>query len=213
MSITVRDVNRSLRQTIWPVLREKGFTDRTDRVAWRTGNDGIDLIEITSIGADYDNVGCTSYSLMAFAAARLTWAPMIPAQPPLDRPHYWNCEPLVLQLRKTLEQPWFRPFKRPAEGLTPAMRLHREGLEHVLRHDTHDRADIWFILDDGSNLAGVLDDLTKAIVDVGLKCIDSVHRPEQVREMLLNGQLSPMLQSATGEALLMAVNEQLGRHQ
>jgi hypothetical protein len=193
------------------VLREKGFTDRTDRVAWRRDSDGIDVVEITSIGAGYDNIGCTSFSLMAFAAARLNWAPMIPTQPPLERPHYWNCEPLVHQLHKTLEQPWFSPFTRPVENLTPAMRLHREGLEHVLRHDTHDRSDIWFILDDGSNLDGVLEDLTKAILDAGLKFIDRVHRPEQVREMLLKGQLSTQPQSATGEKLLMAVNAQLAR--
>jgi hypothetical protein len=75
------------------------------------------------------------------------------------RPHYWHCR-LQSGLAKTLDQPWFRPFSAPPNPRLPAsFRKHREGLMRVMRRDTHDRPDIWYVREDGANLAENVHDL------------------------------------------------------
>lgn len=108
-----RKVDHELRAKTWPQLRRHGFQQRATRVAWRYGN-GVDLVEISSIGAGWDAVGCTSFSISARVAAIPKFVkPQLPI-PLRDgklRPHYWHCQ-LQMGLRKTLSQPWFHPFER-----------------------------------------------------------------------------------------------------
>jgi hypothetical protein len=63
VTISVRDVNRRLRSVLWPRLDDYGFHERTDRVAWRCWEEGIDLVEVQSVGTDYERSGCTSSPL------------------------------------------------------------------------------------------------------------------------------------------------------
>ena len=175
-------MNRALRQALWPPLRDSGFNDRTQRVAWRRLDDGVDLVEIRSIGSDYDSIGCTSFSFTAYVAA-LMFSNRSPFPQPTGkaryRPHYWQCEPFVHRLSKALAQPWFRPFKRPAASLVKPMRIHREGLEQIFRTDVHDRRDVWFVLEDGSNLDLVIEDLVAVVSTVGLPMLSRFHDPER----------------------------------
>jgi hypothetical protein len=55
------------------------------------------------------------------------------------------------------------------------------GLRRVLRHDHHDRDEIWFVLEDGSNLVAAVADALKAIRDLGLPWFGEA-RKEAVRE-------------------------------
>src|SRR5690348_1728037 len=134
-------------------MRERGFTRRTSRVAWRD-RVNVELLEIQSVGAHWDAVGCTSFSISAWVAALPPWLSSTAKVDSRDgrlRPHYWHCA-LSRQLRKTLDQPWFHPFAEARPNLPSPMRMHREGLMHVSRREVHDRDDIWFIKKDGSNL-------------------------------------------------------------
>ena len=214
MSISVRDVNRSLGRLLWPALRANGFEDRTQRTAWRHREDGTDVVEIHSVGPLYDSVGCTSFSFGAFVAASIDWA-----QPPqgqrdgktYNRPHYWECDPFVRQLNKTLSQPWFKPFTRPAESLSAPMRLHQEGLKRVVRTDVHDRPDIWFVLEDGTNLDQVLHDLTEVVRERGLAILERFHDAEEVVKMVGKGELHCAPGSPVSERVVQAALAQLGR--
>ena len=49
--ITSKDVNRALRQVVWPVLRDQGFVRRTGRTAWRDRPEQIDVINFWSHNA------------------------------------------------------------------------------------------------------------------------------------------------------------------
>jgi hypothetical protein len=96
------------------------------------------------------------------------------------RPHYWHAS-LQFDLVKSLTQPWFHPFATPPKPTLPQpMRLHREGLMRVLRRDVHDRPDIWFVLENGSNLAETVADLRSAIIHQGLPRLDRFHDPCEV---------------------------------
>ena len=72
MPISVRDVNRTLRARLWPALQIKGFDQRTDRIAWRYWDEGVDLVEVRSLTLRGDAVGCTSISFDAKVATAPT---------------------------------------------------------------------------------------------------------------------------------------------
>lgn len=214
MPISVRDVNRGLGQQLWPTLRDRGFNDRTQRVAWRHREDGVDVVEVQSIGPLYDSVGCTSFSFGAYVAASIYWA--LPPESPRggkadNRPHYWECDPFVHRLNKTLRQPWFRPFTRPAERLSVPMLLHQEALKRVLRTDVHDRPDVWFVLEDGTNLDQVLHDLADVVHERGLPILERFHDAEEVVQMARNGELHTGPTSPVSQRVVQAALARLGR--
>ena len=178
--VDVKAVRRELRSSLWPSLRDVGFATRTERVAWRHWDGGVELIELTSIGSQADAVGCTTYSFDARVASvpqflddSGSWA----SRADRARPHYWNC-PLMKGLHKTVSQPWFTPFSRPPSPTSPpSFRVHREALMRVLRRDVHDRPDIWFVREDGTNLAEVVVDLRSVFLGEGLAALEQWRDP------------------------------------
>jgi hypothetical protein len=189
--VDTRAINRALRQTLWPALREVEFVTRTDRIAWRHEGGHTDLVEVSALGSLADSIGATSVSFGAYVGSVPAWfiGRTVPVRNGLPAPHYWHCE-LQRTLHKTLSQPWFNPFARPPATTTPrSFLLHREGLQRVLRRDTHDRPDVWFVKDDGSNLDEVMQDLLDVVSSVGLPLLDAFHDPAAVIAMAEGGQL------------------------
>jgi hypothetical protein len=93
-------------------------------------------------------------------------------------------------MSKTIEQPWFRPFSQPRPGsMQPSFRLHREGLMRVLRRDVHDRPDVWYVREDGSNLDEDLRDLTEVVLSDGLAFLSRIHDPVGVLSLLERGDI------------------------
>jgi hypothetical protein len=177
---------------LWLALQIKGFDQRTHRIAWRYWDEGIDLVEVRSVGPLGDAVGCTSISFDAKVATAPTWfraAGALPQKEGRPRPHYWHCGPLKLALTKTLSQPWFTPLPRPLGQVGP-MGLHEAGLKQVLRSDVHDRPDIWFVREDGSNLEQVVDDLGRVAETIGLPFLARMHDAATIAQMVADGELS-----------------------
>ena len=105
------------------------------------------------------------------------------------RPRHPDCQ-LKIRLAKTLSQPWFIPFASSPKPTTPLSFVqHRRGLQSVLRRDRHDRPDIWFVKDDGSNLDEVIADLWHVTESIGLPVLDRLHDPCAVIEMVLDRTL------------------------
>lgn len=184
-----RSVDKELRRVVWPALRRHGFSERASRVAWRRSS-GTDLVEISSVGTGWDQMGCTSFSVSARVAALPDFLPLLNVVPEKEgrpRPHYWHS-PLMVTLQKTLSQPWFHPFAEPAPlRMSEPARLHREGLMRVIRRDVHDRPGVWFIKSDGSNIAEVIDDLLVVVEGDGLAILERLHDPAAVIEMVNSG--------------------------
>ncbi len=177
--ISVKDVNRGLRTVLWPVLKAAGFSAHTDRIAWLDTPGGVGLVETWSVGSAWDGGGCTSFSFSAMAAvfpAEMASA-RTPSKDGLLRPHYWHCT-TQLKLQKGLAQPWFRPFAGPPQkGMVRSLLEHREGLQKVIRKDVHDRPDVWFVREDGSNLDECLADLVAVVTAsalpwIGTRCAE-----------------------------------------
>ena len=196
MTIDVKDVNRAFRLTLWPAVKARGFQFRTDRASWRYLDEAIDLIDIQSVGAGADAVGCTSFSFSAYAGSLPTYMGTgsvgsrrgLPSAMPKARPHYWDTD-LHFGIEKTLHQPWFEPFANPPVPTTPAsILIHREALKQVLRQDRHDRPDIWYVLAGGSNLNEVVSDLAAAVLTQAIPLLDRMHDPCELLGLLEAGR-------------------------
>ena len=73
--------------------------------------------------------------------------------------------------------------------MTDAARKHREGLRAVLRADVHERPDIWYVLEDGSNLDEVVADLLKVVLST-LPDLDSLRDPCVASARLKKGEFA-----------------------
>jgi hypothetical protein len=193
MTIDAKDLNRALRATLWPALKSHGFSDRTERIAWRYAGDDIDVVELQAVGQHAEAVGCPPLSLSVFVAAYprfLERNDRIPVREGRLRPHYWDCDPFSRAMHKTLSQPWFRPFSEPWDKRTlPSFRLHRDALKRLIDRRVHDVADTWYMRDDGSNLAENVHDLTAVVRSDGLDLLERYRDPRRVIEMIDDGTL------------------------
>lgn len=174
-----RAVTRAVGRSVWPELRAVGFDAFTGRNAWRYVRDDVDLVNFQSFGGQLaDSVGCTSFSfgvnLGVWRASDASGTPQRSDADGRPRPQDYECVPHRLGLHKTLSQPWFRPFESDVSRWPDALKLHREGLKRVLRTDTHDRPDIWYVLPDGSNLEECLVDALAVIREHGLPWFESL---------------------------------------
>lgn len=181
-----RDVTREIRRQVWPVLRDEGFDSFTGRFAWRYVESAVDVLNFQSFSASVaDGVGCTPFS---FGLNLGVWVPgelearyLKPDPNGRLRPAEFECTKRT-HLTKSVEQPWFEPFSSTGAPRWPrAFRKHREGLKHVIRHDRHDRDEVWFVLADGSNLGAMVEDALAAIRRDGLAWFEAA-RMAAVRE-------------------------------
>jgi hypothetical protein len=82
-------------------------------------------------------------------------------------------------------------------------------LKQVLRRDVHDRPDIWFIKEDGSNVGDVMDDLVAAIEGDGLSVLQRFHDPNAVIKMARAGELGARPGSPAANELVRAARDYL----
>lgn len=106
-------------------------------------------------------VGCTTYS---FGGAAGVYYPALDDWAHVEWP---RDSQLTFRgaLGKTIRQPFFHPY-----GIS----------------DGSDRADIWYVLEDGSNLDAVVEDAVAAVLVQGVPFIDRLDDPRQAMESLLH---------------------------
>jgi hypothetical protein len=88
--------------------------------------------------------------------------------------------------------------------------LHREALMHVFRRDTHDRPDVWYVLEDASNLDEVIGDLVRVISTVGMAFLEACHDPVAVIRMVESGDLMSRPDSPAARRLTEQARRALG---
>jgi hypothetical protein len=193
VTIETRDLDKGLRGTLWAALKAHGFTERTERVAWRYVGDDVDVVEVQAVGQHAEVLGCPALSVSAIVAAyprflpRASW---LPAKDGHLRPHYWHCDPFRRFMSKTLKQPWFRPFGEPRDRrMLSSFRLHRDALKRIIDPSVRDRPETWYMRDDGSNLGENLEDITQVVLSTGLDLLDQFHDPRRVHALIENGSL------------------------
>ena len=149
-------VNNELRGVVRPLLTDLGFTRFTGRNAWRVIDGAKWVVNFQSFSAYLaDGVGCTTYSFGLNLGIYLDDVPPWPGQAVADKPKEYECAFRFIG-RKTLSQPWFHPY-----GRDPAI----------------DRDDVWFVLEDGTNLDAVVADARSVIGGPGIATLRAYGDP------------------------------------
>jgi hypothetical protein len=144
--ISSREVNAELRALVWPALRELGFTDRTQRVAWKDFPDTVAVVDFWSFNsytASTMGVTTTSFQLNLGIRARCSsnGASFVKVKGGKLRPREPGCD-VRRVLWKTIQQP------------------------------ETDLPYIWYVREDGSNVREVVEDARFVLLTDGMMWID-----------------------------------------
>lgn len=152
--MTNKDVNRALREVVWPALKREGFCHRTARTAWRDHPDHVDVVTFWS--HNLYNAGVLRINTISFQLH-------LGVQP--------HC-------RTTQETPTKDGLLRPPEA---SCAFRRTLLRPFHQHET-DRREVWFVRSDGSNLDEVMEAARNALLDDGLAWFASLDGVERMLE-------------------------------
>lgn len=159
-----RAVDAVVRRLARPVLRRHGFERFTGRSAWRFNDDTVELIVFRSFTSYVaTRVGSTTFSFAVTAGVAYRCLEPCP-----ERPKDYELT-FRFELGKYLRQPVFHPYDREA---------------------TSDRPDVWFVLDDGSNVEEAVNDAVTAIEQQALPLLDVYKQPHLAFDALLEGRSS-----------------------
>jgi hypothetical protein len=149
-------VTRELRAVVRPMLQGAGFTIFRDRNAWRRFDDQTWVVNFQSLNSYLaEGVGCTTYSFCVRLGLHLTDDPAASGGRDVGLPREYESSFRFSGLKR-LRQPWFRPWG----DATPS-----------------DRRDVWFVRQDGSNLAEVVGDVRDLVADSGLRQLEAYGDP------------------------------------
>lgn len=153
-----RVVGKALRDAVRPLLRSAGFTKFAGRTAWRDSEYTVDFANFRSFTRYIaDGVGCTTYSFTGEVGVFYRCF-----GPDKDRPKDYELT-FRATLGKTISQPMFRPYGRS---------------------EATDRPDIWFVSEDGRNLAECIADARYCLETQGLPFLDKFKQPRRAFESL-----------------------------
>jgi hypothetical protein len=130
-------VNRKLHAQVRPILRVAGFTRFTDRSSWRTQPESKWVVNFQSFSSYLaEGIGCTTCSFGINLGVYFDFDRPSPEARPIEWPMEYEAT-IRFHALKTLHQPLFNPYGK---------------------HPGRDRRDVFFVLEDGSNLDEVIDD-------------------------------------------------------
>jgi hypothetical protein len=125
------------RSSRWPGLRSS-----RDRNSWRTCPESKWVVNFQSFNSYLaEGVGCTTFSFGINLGVYFDFHRPSPDASPIERPKEYEAT-IRLHALKTLQQPFFNPYGK---------------------HPGRDRRDVFFVLEDGSNLDEVIDDAREVL--------------------------------------------------
>lgn len=158
-------VSRAIRKSVWPVLREAGFDAFTSRVAWRHGEESVDVVEFQSLNTYSSQVlGVTSFSFAVRLGKLLLYVP--PKWPP--------------KVKNGVQLPM------------EAECYFRSSLRCSLASDAEDDT-IWPVAKDGRNLAWCIQDVLIQLPDAIARLSQLRDRREVLRVLQDQDEQMPSL--------------------
>jgi hypothetical protein len=161
-----RQVNAAIRRTIWPALRECGFSKFTARNAWCAQGDAISVVNFQSFGSYLaGSLGCTTHS---FAVNVGVWYPCVARAP-------WAAQ-------------WPDRYRSPTSPGPREVECHaRNHLTKQISQPQFPRLGIWYVDRGGSNLQPVIADALQVLQGIGLPWLDQFRSLEHA----LQSHLAP----------------------
>jgi len=160
--VTNKDVNRALREVVWPALKREGFGRRTGRTAWRDQPDEVDLVTFWSHNAY--NAGALRINTVSFQL-------------------HLGVHP---RCRTSEETPVKNGSLRPQEAACDFRRI----LLKPFQQDETNRPEIWFLRSDGSNLQEVVKAARDLLLSEGLAWFDSLKGVDRMLQTALHEPLT-----------------------
>lgn len=150
-----KDVNRALRQVVWPALKQEGFEHRTARTAWRDRLDQVDVVNFWShnvYNAGVFGINTLSFQLHLGVHPRCRTDSDTPVKDGLLRPQESACDFRLMLVK---------PFPQ----------------------DETDRPEIWFVRSDGSNLQKLVKAARDLLLTEGFAWFASLDGVERMLEV------------------------------
>lgn len=156
-------VSRGIKSSVWPALKDQGFTFFTTRTAWRYHQDRIDVINFQSFNSYHASViGCSTFSFAVNLGSFLLYVPYEHGAV--------NIKDKEGRLLPDESQCQLRGRVKPTD---------RRSLFDRLVHKATSK-DVWFIREDGGNLESALREVRDRLLDEGLKWFLRLEQPEDV---------------------------------
>ena len=160
-------INKIMARVLTPALRDIGFTKFKGRMSWRYFEDHLWVFQLKSVGAQFSQV--TGFPPASLTANLSIFYKDFPDTPPADVDTDGQLIPkeYLCQVRYTLDNVQDQTALRSAQML-PMER---------------NRKDVWWIEPDGSNAEAALEDIKKALLEVGLPLLQKPYneRSAQLR--------------------------------
>jgi hypothetical protein len=152
--ISSREVNAELRAVVWPPLRELGFADRTQRVAWKDYPHTVAVVDFWSFNAyTASTLGVTTFSFQLNLGIRVrcssNGAAFVKVKDGKLRPKEAECD-VRRVLWKSIQQP------------------------------ETDLPYLWYVREDGSNLREVIEDARYVLLTAGMMWVDEFSDPSRI---------------------------------
>ncbi len=172
-----KQVSKKIKKDVWPSLQGKGFTIFKGRNAFRFKEDTIDVVNFQSFNSYLANgVGCTTFSFAINLGVYYKCVDSFPwissKNPPL--PQEYVCQARKHLTKSIKQYGLFNPYGKVRFSLGK------------LKVDRNDRADIWYVLEDGSNLEEVIDDSIAVILEKGIPWLDELSDLTYALKVFLN---------------------------
>jgi hypothetical protein len=152
--ISSREVNAELRALVWPALRELGFTDRTQRVAWKDYSDTVAVVDFWSFNAyTASTMGVTTFSFQLNLGIRA------------------RCSSNGAAFVKVKDGEL-----RPKEPECDVRRV----LWNSIRQPETELPYVWYVRADGSNVREVVEDARLVLLTDGLMWIDEFSELDRI---------------------------------
>lgn len=164
-------VNKAIRENIRPILKEAGFSKFTARNAWRYRGEIIEVVNFQFFNSNLaESVGCTTYSFSINLGSYFKWKERMPwyrlnaNNKILDTPQEYSCD-LRGFLQKNLDQHnLFHPYQE---------------------YNGKDRKNVWYILEDGTNLIESVESAALSIKTEALPWFNQISNLDALLPMLL----------------------------
>lgn len=157
-----KTVNRELRRTIRPLLKEAGFSRFTDRNAWRYSASRVEVLNFQSFNSYLaDSIGATTYSFSVNLGSYLLEIPPL-------------CDPG--RIKKKDGQLLPQEYECPLRG-----RLHRAFPQPELA-----RKDTWYIDPAGKYLEQAVQDVRLRVIEDAFPWFEQLRNTERVLQILQN---------------------------
>lgn len=174
------EVSKEIKRTVWPALKEIGFTHFTSRSAWRDKKDTIEIINFQSFN-DYlaTRIGCTTFSFAVNLGAyykcvdETLWA-----KKRTRLPQEYQCQARLHLIKSIHQDGLFNPYGSNV--------LERFFSKIFSRRDKYDCPEIWYVIKDGTNIKETVADAKNSIFTQGISWLDKMENLRYALEAFKN---------------------------